>query len=266
VTVTAVDTLNAQKIYVSQPVTFSANTGVFTNYSGVAPDLGAIESIDALTFVRPDASIDWLGSSVGTFTTNSSFSSLTSWRMEMRLHGLTARSGREIQYNQYVWILTGFGSISLSADASRLTLQNLGENNNAYCWVSLNGTTDVVVRAERSGNSQPYTFKVWNSMSGMPLTTIEGCGNGGPHPVDLSDQSFTLGGTSWNTQNYEGAMAFARFYTAPDTSTTMPGSTSGADLLGYEFENSSKLGEDSSGNSPARNLQLLGNPIQIPTP
>ncbi len=258
VSVTAVST-NPQQITISAAITFSANSGVFTNYSGVGPDIGALESAQAY-------SVNWQNMSVGNWTTDSSFSSLVSWRLETRLHNIIPRLPSETQNEQYAWVLSGFGSLYITPDASTLIMQNLAEGNNAYCSVALGGLTDVVVRVQREGNNSSYSLQAWNFKTGMSLTTVGSCGSAGATPPNLSGKTFTLGGTYYNTQNYESAMAFARFYNTANIGVTMPSMIPGGELIRYEFESAANLGADTSGNSPVRNLTIVGMATQIPTP
>jgi hypothetical protein len=208
-------------------------------------------------------SVLWGGNSVGNATLGSAFTSLTSWRAEARFHNIVARSPQEVQYNQYSWMSTDSNTganavgVYLGADAQTIIFFQGGN----FCNASIAGITDIYWRVQYNGSTVSY--QVWNTVTGQAITSVN-CGSV-TGAMNLGGV-MTLGGTSWNSQNYNGAMAFFRFYNsvAPNYSAAPPDNAPGGEMVKYEFETAANLGADTSGN--ARSLVLLGTPSSISTP
>ncbi len=197
-------------------------------------------------------SILWGGNSVGNATLDNAFAALTSWRVEARYHNIVARSQQEVQYNQYSWFVadasgayTAFVNLGATAQTISFTYGGAG-GGNYNCTASIGGITDIYWRAQYNGST--ITYQVWNAATGQAIASFNCAAVTGA--MNLSGQ-LTLGGTSWNTQNYLGAMAFFRVYNsvAPNYPAPPPDNAPGGEMVKYEFENVSNLGADTGGNA-----------------
>jgi hypothetical protein len=192
------------------------------------------------------------------------FNNLQSWRLETRIHGITANSNG---FDQLFWRIAPYDItywLGLTPDGSTLILGNSAENttnvptNQFYCSAALNGATDVQIRFQRNWATQAYQLQVWNTATGQPLTVSGNCGS-------ILQPTVSLAGQLMLGQNYAGGIAFMRVYTSALTSSTPPSNfRPGGELLDYEFENAASLGEEDSGNN--QTLSPSGNPTQVPTP
>jgi hypothetical protein len=194
------------------------------------------------------------------------FNNIESWRVETRIHGITASpSGLTQQF----WMTSPYYvtyALTLSPDGSTLTLGNTGENapdqatNQFFCNVALNGATDIQIRFQRNSNIGIYQLQVWNTATAQLLVDTGTCGT-------VLQPTVSLAGPFIVGQFYKGGMAYLRLYTTAITSSAPPSNLRpGGELLDYEFEQEygSPLGEEGSGND--QTLSPTGNPTRVPTP
>jgi len=232
----------------------------FSGHPSFVPTPGTAPPGRSTSAASNSVSVAWGGNSVGNATVDGAFSSLWNWRVESRLHGITARSQEEPLYNQYLWTIGPDGSnvgLYLTADAQYLILGH-GEN---YCAARIAGMTDVYWRVQYDGAMISYA--VWDAATGQVVTAVDCSLTRGP--MNLSG-ILTLAGTNYNSENYKGAIAFFRLYdtVTADSSARPPDSSTGGEILKYEFEDTANLGADSSGG--AHDLALLGTPTWVFTP
>jgi hypothetical protein len=200
------------------------------------------------------------------------FNDLTSWRLEMRLHGITNVSANGP--DQYLWVIYPSGityALSLSSDGSTLKFGNWSENpigsetNQYYCNAPLNAVTDILIRLQRNATAQNYQLQVWNTLTGAQIDSVGNCGILSAPTVSLSGALF-VGGLGV-PDDYTGGIAYLRIYNSAISDDNPPSGTApGGELLDYEFENSSNLGLETGNSVPHYPLSPSGDPAQMPTP
>jgi hypothetical protein len=216
----------------------------------------------------PGQSAYFNGSSSGVVALASDFSALSSWRMEMRAHGLAATTKPQVlwsaalQYNVY---------FAIGAEGPAVIFQNAAESQLHYCYANAQSLNDFSIRVQRNGSVSPavYSLQVWNGTTGQPMPITGDCGSVTAGPVNLTTAMMSLGALPFTAPDYNltGAMAFLRMYNTPSSGATAPpASAPGSEILRYEFENAASLGDETSGRATPLRLTLVGTVTQVATP
>lgn len=180
------------------------------------------------------------GSNYLRFTPSGSpWSSLTSWRVEFRMHGFgTASQVQGIYGNN-----DGDGQCQIPASATFLRCRTYRGTSNSL-EISLVGRTDVRVRFQRFNATGTLTMEMWNADgTGYATTQLSYT----PEAYDGRQQNYV--GALWGSgSQFTGSISYVRWYSAtvPLGSSLPPDSVStAADLFDVELDG------DVSDSSPA---------------
>jgi hypothetical protein len=203
----------------SLPVTVTVNNG--QPQSLVFPGTGALQ----------------LNGAMG----NSSFTSVSSFRVETRLHNLATTEGM-------IWNAGTF-SIFLgpSSGSDRwIYFYNTGGAAAVDCLTNIGISGDITLRAQKDSSGY-INFSVWDASNallpgfcwdGITNSTTQQARPGPDNLGGVAGAAHTIGADIYGSSIYHGAMAYFRLFSSSTPSTTPPSEGSGlGSLLSYEFEN-----------------------------
>ncbi|MDP9112100.1 MAG: hypothetical protein M3O20_00300 [Acidobacteriota bacterium] len=182
------------------------------------------------------------GSGSGTLPNSAPFTNLSSFRIEVRVHGPWTLSTLQVIYGSVFAVRTIYGGF---------TMTSWGDNS-TICTVSPPAGADVTLRFQRLSNAQ-MTAEAFDNQTGAILGSNR-CAI--PLPGTPND-----GGADFVVGNFDGDISYIRTFQTTVAVGTPPGNASCVgDLLDFEFEGN---GNDCSG----RGLNMtMASASYIPTP
>jgi hypothetical protein len=200
---------------------------------------------------------------VRTISNSTPFTSVTPWRVEMRVTDIASGAIYRLADNDhfYIQLNTSTGQLIVFSWDSEIT----------DTTVTVNGfsshLTDITIRVQKDSANNRYTVEAWDSDSATRFASGAGAAttsarNFGGDNFYIGAQSIEQNGSAGKYTN--GRIAFFRWYSTVVSyesaiKPTLYANT--ADLLQYEFEGD---GNDSSGNS--QTLTQVGTPTFNTTP